>query len=142
MLYQRALVLREQHLSPDHFLTAFPLNGLAELSHAQGKGAEAELLFQRALYIREQQLGPDHPNVAMTLSGLANLYWVQGNVEQAKHLFQRALAINTIVYGAQHTLTQKMQESVKSLLQTRELKENTTQPEAMDRGGDNLSSRP
>jgi hypothetical protein len=68
------------------------------------------------LHIREQQLGSDHPDVATTLSGLANLSLEQGSSEQAKHFFLRALAIYTEVYGSEHVLTRKTQESYDSFL--------------------------
>jgi tetratricopeptide (TPR) repeat protein len=101
-LFQRALYIREQALGPEHPLTAYPLNGLAELYREQGKYAEAEPLFQRALHIREQALGPEHPDAASTLNGLAELYREQGKYEQAEPLYQRALHIREQALGPEH----------------------------------------
>jgi Tfp pilus assembly protein PilF len=48
-LYERALRIWEQGLSPDHPWVASALHGLANLYVEQGKDAEAELLYERAL---------------------------------------------------------------------------------------------
>ena len=104
-LLQRALVICEQQVGPDHPDTVTSLNNLASLYQAQGKYAEAEPLFQRALAFREQQLGPDHPDTATSLNNLASLYRKQGKYAEAEPLFQRALAICEQKLGPDHPYT-------------------------------------
>jgi tetratricopeptide (TPR) repeat protein len=58
---ERALVLRERVLGPEHPDVATSLNNLAALYHAQGRYAAAEPLYQRALALSERVWGPDHP---------------------------------------------------------------------------------
>jgi tetratricopeptide (TPR) repeat protein len=104
-LYQRALVIREQALGPDHPHTAASLNNLAELYRAQGCYPEAEPLYQRALVILEQALGPDHPDTAQSLNNLAVLYDDQERYPEAEPLHQRALAIREQTLGPDHPRT-------------------------------------
>jgi tetratricopeptide (TPR) repeat protein len=101
-LLQRALVIKEKTLGPDHPSVADSLNNLAALYEDQGKYAEAELLYQRALAIREKALGPDHPDVASSLNNLGSLYRAQGEDAQADPLYQRALAIRERALGPEH----------------------------------------
>jgi tetratricopeptide (TPR) repeat protein len=92
-LYQKALVIREKQLGPNHPNVATSLNNLANLYESQGRYGEAEPLLLRALAISEQQLGKDHPDVATSLNNLAGLYHSQGRYEEAEPLLLRALAI-------------------------------------------------
>jgi tetratricopeptide (TPR) repeat protein len=72
-LYQRALVIREKILGPEHPDTAATLHQLATLYWRQGKYELAEPLLQRALAIYEKMLGPDHPNTVLMRKNYANL---------------------------------------------------------------------
>ncbi|SRR6266496_2528059 len=92
-LYQRALMIREQQVGPQHLDTAHTLNDLARLYAEQGEYKQAEPLYQRALAIWEQQEGPQHPDVAIGLNNLAELYKKQGKYKLAESFYQRALAI-------------------------------------------------
>jgi tetratricopeptide (TPR) repeat protein len=98
-LCQRALVINEKVLGPEHPETATSLNNLAGLYDATGAYAVAEPLYRRALAIREKALGPEHPDTANSLSNLADLYRVTGGYAKAETLNQRALAINEKVLG-------------------------------------------
>ncbi len=104
-LYQRALLIWEQVLGPQHPNTATSLNNLALLYDNQGKYEQAEPLYQRALLIREQVLGPQHPNTATSLNNLALLYDNQGKYEQAEPLYQRAVTIMEKTLGSNHPNT-------------------------------------
>jgi tetratricopeptide (TPR) repeat protein len=104
-LYQRALVVSQKTLGPDHPTIAIILNNLANLYMDQGKYFEAEPLYQRALAIREQALGADLPDTATSLNNLANLYMDQGKYELAEPLYQRALATYERVLGPDHPNT-------------------------------------
>jgi len=101
-LSQRAIVICERTLGPDHPDVAANLNNLAGLYQSQGKYAEAEPLYQRALAIDEQVLGPDHPDVAANLNNLASLYRGQGKYAEAEPLYQRALTIYEQQLGTEH----------------------------------------
>ncbi len=72
-LAQRALVIYEKVLGPNHLDVATSLNTLAFFYDKQGRYADAEPLYKRALAIREKALGPDHPDVALLLNNLALL---------------------------------------------------------------------
>jgi tetratricopeptide (TPR) repeat protein len=101
-LFQRALVIAEQQLGPQHLQVASPLTNLANLYREQGKYELAEPLYQRALHIWEQALGPDHPQVARPLNGLASLYYDQSKHELAEPLLQRALHVWEQALGPDH----------------------------------------
>jgi tetratricopeptide (TPR) repeat protein/nucleoside phosphorylase len=101
-LIQRALLIYEQQLGPDHPNTASSLHNLADLYRSQGKYAEAEPLYQRALSICEQQMGTEHPTTAVMLNSLANLYEIQGKYAEAELLCQRALTIHEQQFGPDH----------------------------------------
>src|SRR6266567_2290074 len=101
-LSQRAIVICERTLGPDHPDVAANLNNLAGLYRGQGKYAEAEPLYQRALTIYEQQLGTEHPDTARCLNNLAEFYSTQGKYEQAGSLMQQALAIRRRHLEANH----------------------------------------
>jgi tetratricopeptide (TPR) repeat protein len=75
---ERALVLREKALGPNHPDVATSLNSLAVLYQDQGLYGKAEPLYARALDIREKTLGHNHLDVAQSLNNLAELYKAQG----------------------------------------------------------------
>ncbi len=91
--HQRALVLLENALGPDHHDIAQTLNNLAALYANLGKYDVAEGHYRRALAIREKSLGREHLEVAQTLNNMGSLYAAQGQYAQAEPFFQRALAI-------------------------------------------------
>ncbi|MBK7828671.1 serine/threonine-protein kinase [Nannocystis sp.] len=101
-LYERALVIGEKALGPDHPSMAIFLNNLANVHYATGAYAEAKVLYARALTIWEKALGPDHPQVAISLSGLANVHHAVGEYAEAKVLYERALAIAEKALGPDH----------------------------------------
>ncbi|MGD0009424.1 MAG: FxSxx-COOH system tetratricopeptide repeat protein [Terriglobia bacterium] len=92
-LYQRALMIFEKVLGPEHPNVATSLNNLAAVHHDQGKYAQAEPLYQQALAVREKALGPEHPAVAASLNNLAELCRARGKYTEAEPLYRRALAI-------------------------------------------------
>ena len=101
-LFQRALLIAEQQLGPEHLQVASSLHNLGILYHDQGKYEQAELLLQRALHIREHALGPEHPQLAYPLNNLGNLYREQGKCALAEPLLQRALHIWEQALGPEH----------------------------------------
>jgi tetratricopeptide (TPR) repeat protein/CHAT domain-containing protein len=92
-LFQQALAIREQTLSPENPLVAASLNDLAGLYRELGRYAEAEALYRRALEIKEKLLGSDDPALASSLNNLAALFSTQGRYDHAGPLFRRALSL-------------------------------------------------
>jgi tetratricopeptide (TPR) repeat protein len=114
---ERALVIREKQLGPDHLHTATSLNNLALLLHAQGAHSEAKPLYERALAIWERQLGPNHPDTASSLNNLAALLHAQKAYADAKPLYERALAIREQRLGPDHPHTATSLNNLAALLE-------------------------
>ncbi len=89
-LFQRALVIRENVVGPEHPATAASLNNLAGVIQSQGDLAGARPLYVRALAIREESLGPKHPSTAASLNNLAGLLEAQGDLAGARPLYASA----------------------------------------------------
>jgi tetratricopeptide (TPR) repeat protein len=104
-LYERALVVQENTLGPDHPSTATSLNNLAELYRSQGRYDEALPLYERALEITEKALGPDHPDTTTIIACLAEAHRKLGRYDVALPLITRALEIAEKVYGPEHLHT-------------------------------------
>ena len=100
--YERALLIQERVVGPDHPATATTLTHLAELLWAWGELGTARPLIERALAIRERVLGHDHPGTATSLHNLGVLLREQGELGGARPLFERALAIREQVLGPIH----------------------------------------
>jgi tetratricopeptide (TPR) repeat protein len=101
-LFQRALVIRENVVGPEHPATAASLNNLAGVIQSQGDLAGARPPYVRALAIREESLGPKHPSTAASLNNLAGLLEAQGDLAGARPLYERALAIFEEALGPEH----------------------------------------
>jgi tetratricopeptide (TPR) repeat protein len=101
-LLQRALVIDEARLGPNHSTVATRLNNLADLFHDTNRRAQSEPLFRRALKIDEASLGPNHSTVATRLNNLAVLLTNTNRFSEAEPLYRRALAINEGHLGPDH----------------------------------------
>ncbi|MEV4993316.1 tetratricopeptide repeat protein [Streptomyces niveus] len=101
-LEQRALMITEAALGPDHPSTAIRLGNLAGTLSDLGRRAEALPLEERALVITEAALGPDHPSTALRLGNLARTLGELGRYEEALPLDQRALVITEAALGPDH----------------------------------------
>jgi CHAT domain-containing protein/tetratricopeptide (TPR) repeat protein len=101
-VWNKALVIRERVLGPDHPDVAKSLNNLGNLYKNQGKYMEAEPLYKRAIAIMEKTLGSDHPNLAAYLNNLGTLYKDQGKYIEAEPLYKRAIAIQEKTLGSDH----------------------------------------
>ena len=101
-MYQRALVIREQHLGPEHPSLADCLGGLATLYQKQGKSAQAEALALRALSHPRTAPWSAPPLHADDLNTLAMLYRDQGKPAEAGPLFLRALSIREQTFVSPH----------------------------------------
>lgn len=92
-LLQRALVMRETLLGPEHLDVALSLENLAGPYLYQGLYAQAEPLFERVLAIRSRILGEQNSDVAVSLNNLGLLYQYQGDFARAADLYRQALDI-------------------------------------------------
>src|SRR5262249_59525143 len=72
-LYQRALVIVESALGPDHIRLALPMAGLAALYNAPGRYRDAQTLYGRTLAIPERAPPPAHPARGGRLHDLGGL---------------------------------------------------------------------
>ncbi|KAF2724735.1 TPR-like protein [Polychaeton citri CBS 116435] len=88
----------------DYSLT-WAFSCLADLYHAQGKLAEAEVMYMRALRGYEKALGADHTSTLHTVHNLGNLYSHQGKLAEAEEMYTRALQGKEKALGADHTST-------------------------------------
>jgi tetratricopeptide (TPR) repeat protein/predicted Ser/Thr protein kinase len=99
---ERALVIREKTLGPDHPHVAVSLNNLANAHYATGAYEDARAKYERALAIQEKALGPDHPDAAATLNNLGGVHYARGAYDDMKAVLERALTINEKALGPDH----------------------------------------
>jgi hypothetical protein len=72
-LYERAQVIFEKTIGPEHAGTAMNLSDLGSLLQEQSDLAGAQRLYERALAIYVGALGPEHPSTANTRERLRTL---------------------------------------------------------------------
>lgn len=99
---ERAVVLHEAVLGPEHLATARSLNNLGRVLKSQGDYRRARATHERALSIREKVLGLEHPDRANSLNDLGALLSEQGDYDGARVWHERALAIREKVLGQEH----------------------------------------
>lgn len=99
---ERALVIGERVLGPEHPHVAIYVNNLGEILRAQYdlEGAQKQIL--RALKIDEKAYGFNHSQVAVDVNNLGLVMRDQGDFEGAKKLFERALEIDEKALGSDH----------------------------------------
>ena len=101
-LNERALVLYEKALGPDHPDVAETMGQLAQLLRGRGQLAEAETLISKALAIRESKLGLRHPQVAESCSDMGDLQMQKGDLQKAESFYNRSLDVRKQTFGAEH----------------------------------------
>lgn len=89
----KALLMAEDELEPDHPDIALILNALAMQHYALGQLDQAEPLYKRALINAEKTLEENDPFIAVCLNNLAELYDDQGKSDQTEGMYIRALDI-------------------------------------------------
>jgi CHAT domain-containing protein len=99
-LIERALMIREKALGPEHPDLAVSLFQVATIYTKKGDYAKAEPFYNRALAIREN--GPEDPLLAFILENFATLYSERGNYSKAEPLYERSLNILEKIFGAEH----------------------------------------
>jgi tetratricopeptide (TPR) repeat protein/predicted Ser/Thr protein kinase len=100
--HERALVIWERALGPEHPNVAGCFLNLGNAAYNQGKFEEARSYYERALAIREKVLGPEHPGVAASLNNLGMVERRQGKYEDARADYERSLSIFEKSLGPEH----------------------------------------
>ncbi|MEM9462747.1 MAG: tetratricopeptide repeat protein [Myxococcota bacterium] len=100
--HERALVIFEQALGPDHPQVARSLESLGGVFYGKGDMDNARAHHERALEILERALGPDHPQVATSVNKLGTVIYRQGDYQTAQRHYQRALEIRQRALGPGH----------------------------------------
>jgi tetratricopeptide (TPR) repeat protein len=92
-LYERALVIRQKALGPQHPDTAQTLSDLSLLNFFEKKPSAAKEFAERALPIQEKALGHDGKDIATTLNRLGLAERDLHEFSSAERNLQRALVI-------------------------------------------------
>jgi tetratricopeptide (TPR) repeat protein len=93
LLFNRALVIGEKGLGPDHPGVGATVQNLGILYATQERYREAEPLLKRALAINLKEFGSKHLRTALSLKTLSSFYAIQGQLGEAERLIQKSLAI-------------------------------------------------
>lgn len=93
LLFNRALVIGEKGLGPDHPGVGATVQNLGILYATQERYREAEPLLKRSLAINLKEFGTKHPRTALSLKTLSSFYAIQGEMGEAERLIHKSLAI-------------------------------------------------
>lgn len=93
LLFNRALVIGEKGLGPDHPGVGATVQNLGILYATQERYREAEPLLKRSLAINLKEYGGKHLRTALSLKTLSSFYAIQGQLGEAEQLIQKSLAI-------------------------------------------------
>lgn len=93
LLFNRALVIGEKGLGPDHPGVGATIQNLGILYATQERYREAEPLLKRSLAINLKEFGAKHPRTALSLKTLSSFYAIQGQLGEAERLIHKSLAI-------------------------------------------------
>ncbi len=115
--FERALVLQEQHLGPNHPDVAQTWNMLGVTLTSQNKLDEAIVFYEKSLALHLALEGPDHAYTASAEHNLAATLRRKGQYEDALAHFERALQARKKVLGEEHAETLKTIEGLARTLQ-------------------------
>lgn len=99
---ERALVLWERAVGPDHPSVAVAMFNVSQAAIGQGDMDKAVSLSRRSTEILERALGAHHPNVAWGRNGVAAALLNQGRYAEARDLARQALAAAEPALGPEH----------------------------------------
>jgi len=102
VIFERALVILEEVLGPEHPFTSDCLNNLAVLHAELGDYERARVLLEQALVIAEKTREPDDPELARAIENLGITLLHLGDNEQGRVLLLRALEVREAFYGPDH----------------------------------------
>jgi tetratricopeptide (TPR) repeat protein len=86
----------------DHPLSAYSLDGLAEVDLKHGRLDQSEGHFRESLAVRQASLGKNHREVAYSLDGLARVAAAKGHDDDAERFSGEAFAILNKQLGPSH----------------------------------------
>jgi CHAT domain-containing protein len=92
-LYQRALVVLDKAVGPDHPLPAMARSRLGLIYRRNGKYPQSLALLEQASAVLERTVGPEHPWFVRTLVTLGSLFDDLNDFEKAEVIDRRALGI-------------------------------------------------
>jgi tetratricopeptide (TPR) repeat protein/predicted Ser/Thr protein kinase len=99
---QRALVILESALGPNHPRVGEVLHGMGVVYLQQEQLEEAVAVWRRQLSIFESALGPDSPRLVGVLNNLGIVSALQRDRERALVYYRRSLAITESTLGPDH----------------------------------------
>ena len=101
-LLERAVVLCETSVGPDHIEVASILHSLGLVLRDQADLPGARQQLERALAITEARMGPDHVDVGLILESLSRVLRDQGDLAGARAHLERASTILEGAVGPEH----------------------------------------
>jgi tetratricopeptide (TPR) repeat protein len=102
---ERARVLRQAQLGPDHPDTLTSMHDLAEGYQLAGKLGLAVPLHEETLERRKATLGPEHLDTTRSMHLLAFAYLGAGQIDQALPLFEETFRLRKATLGPNHWRT-------------------------------------
>ncbi len=105
---ERAVVLLEGVLGPNHPAIAGDLSNLGFIADRQGQLADARAYLERGVAIAEQAGGDDQPGLHEATNNLAVFYYSIGELEEAERLFRRVRVLAERHLGAEHPAIAKV----------------------------------
>jgi eukaryotic-like serine/threonine-protein kinase len=106
-VFERAYVIRRDHLGEDHPDTLESMDNLAMAYQDAGRLDQAIPILAVALAKRREKLGPEHADTLESMNDLAVAYWEAGQFARAIPLYETTLSIVRHSLGEDHpdTLT-------------------------------------
>ncbi len=101
-VYQRAVLLRERELGPDHPETLAAKHGLAICYMDLGSEDLAISLFQDTLERRRRTLGARHHDTLQTMGNLATMYQRMGRYSEALDVLEETVRLMASTLGSEH----------------------------------------
>lgn len=98
----RALLMHEQTLGPDHLRTSDILLEIGKVFRSQGEHEAAQEYLHRAYRIRRSQLGEATPEVVEVVEQFAMSMHETGDVDGAVEQFERLLVLKELQLGVQN----------------------------------------
>jgi tetratricopeptide (TPR) repeat protein len=123
--FERAGVILEASLGPEHPDVARALDGQAQALHGQGDVDEAIARYERALAIRQAALGDDHPTLALSFTNIGLLHAKAGRHADAIAPLRRGVALVEAAYGDGEQLVTALNALAEVLVEVGEVAEAT-----------------
>jgi eukaryotic-like serine/threonine-protein kinase len=103
--FERAVMLRKEHLGPDHPDTLVSMGNLPEAYSRSARHSDAIALRQQFLEYRRARLGPDHPETLACVRDLAGAYQGASRWDMSVPLLEQTLEKQRTICGPTHPET-------------------------------------